>query len=63
MPVNIEVSSDGMLGTDISYSGLILAGQSWSGSEAISSCVTQIYEGTNQIQRIVMAKHLLKRAG
>jgi len=23
--------------------------------------ITQIYEGTNQIQRIVMARHLLKR--
>ena len=24
--------------------------------------ITQIYEGTNQIQRIVIARHLLKRA-
>ena len=25
--------------------------------------ITQIYEGTNQIQRIVMARHLLGRNG
>jgi alkylation response protein AidB-like acyl-CoA dehydrogenase len=25
--------------------------------------ITQIYEGTNQVQRIVMARHLLKHAG
>jgi alkylation response protein AidB-like acyl-CoA dehydrogenase len=25
--------------------------------------ITQIYEGTNQVQRIVMARELLKRAG
>jgi alkylation response protein AidB-like acyl-CoA dehydrogenase len=25
--------------------------------------ITQIYEGTNQVQRIVMAKHLLGRLG
>jgi alkylation response protein AidB-like acyl-CoA dehydrogenase len=24
------------------------------------STITQIYEGTNQIQRVVMARHLLK---
>ena len=27
---------------------------------AIRSTITQIYEGTNQIQRIVMARQLLK---
>lgn len=25
-----------------------------------SLCITQIYEGTNQVQRVVISKHLLK---
>jgi alkylation response protein AidB-like acyl-CoA dehydrogenase len=28
-----------------------------------SAKITQIYEGTNQVQRIVMARHLLSRNG
>jgi alkylation response protein AidB-like acyl-CoA dehydrogenase len=27
---------------------------------AVGSTITQVYEGTNQIQRLVMARHLLK---
>jgi alkylation response protein AidB-like acyl-CoA dehydrogenase len=30
------------------------------GETAVWSTITQIYEGTNQIQRVVMARQLLK---
>jgi alkylation response protein AidB-like acyl-CoA dehydrogenase len=33
---------------------------SFCSSVAMSSLFTQIYEGTNQVQRIVMARQLLK---
>ena len=39
--------------------GKPLTDRHFSSSEAVHMWITQIYEGTNQVQRIVMARQLL----